>query len=130
MDPDPTPFFSEFKDAKKIIYFIFLLITYQQAHHCQSRKLNFLLKFCVEILFCKHYFSQFNTFMRKGKDPDPYLPLNNGSGSGRPKYIRIRFRIRIPSTGVLYIFRMIYVIKSICLWLIFRYSRYQEWRRT
>jgi hypothetical protein len=39
--------------------------------------------FCVKILFCKHYFSLINTFMRKGKeadpepvlepDPDPYL---------------------------------------------------------
>jgi hypothetical protein len=25
--------------------------------------------------------------MRKGKNPDPYLPLTNGSGSGRPKKI-------------------------------------------
>jgi hypothetical protein len=33
---------------------------------------NFLLKFCVKILvFCKRYFSPLNTFMRKGKDPDP-----------------------------------------------------------
>ncbi len=38
---------------------------------------DFLLKFCVKILFCNHYFSQLNTFMRKGKDPDPdpYLLL-------------------------------------------------------
>ncbi len=28
-------------------------------------------KFCVKILFCKHYFSPINTFLRKGKDPDP-----------------------------------------------------------
>jgi hypothetical protein len=36
-----------------------------------------LLKFCVKILFFKHYFSPLNTFMKKGKDlepdPDPYL---------------------------------------------------------
>jgi hypothetical protein len=25
------------------------------------------------ILFCNHYFSPLNIFMRKGKDPDPYL---------------------------------------------------------
>ncbi len=23
------------------------------------------------MLFCRHYFSPLNTFMRKGKDPDP-----------------------------------------------------------
>ncbi len=28
-----------------------------------------------KILFCKHYFSPLNTFMRKGKDPNPYLWL-------------------------------------------------------
>ncbi len=52
---------------------------------------NFLLKFCVKILFCKHYFILLSTFMRKGKDPDPdpYLWLN-GSGSGRPKIMWIR----------------------------------------
>ncbi len=32
---------------------------------------DFLLKFCVKILFCNHYFSPLNTFMRKGEDPDP-----------------------------------------------------------
>ncbi len=37
LDPDPTPypthFFSDFKDVKKISYF--LLITYPQARHLQ-----------------------------------------------------------------------------------------------
>jgi hypothetical protein len=28
-------------------------------------------KFYVKILFCRHYFSPLNTFMRKGKDPEP-----------------------------------------------------------
>jgi hypothetical protein len=27
--------------------------------------------FCIEILFCYHYFSPLNTFMRKEKDSDP-----------------------------------------------------------
>jgi hypothetical protein len=31
--------------------------------------------FLCKILFCKHYFSPLNTFMRKGKDPDPCLLL-------------------------------------------------------
>jgi hypothetical protein len=52
-------------------------------------KFNFLLKFCVKILFCKNYFSPLNTFMRKEEDP-------NGSGSGRPKNLRIR----IPNIGL------------------------------
>jgi hypothetical protein len=34
-----------------------------------------LLKIWAKILFCKHYFSPLNTFMRKGKDPDPELYL-------------------------------------------------------
>ncbi len=40
-------------------------------------KIDFLLKFSVKILFCncKHNFSPLKTFMRKGKDPDPYLWL-------------------------------------------------------
>jgi hypothetical protein len=67
-DPDPTPFFGDFKDAKN--YFVvlyFSLITYLQTHR--------LKKFCI-ILFCKLYFSPLNTFMRKGKvsDPDPGGP--------------------------------------------------------
>jgi hypothetical protein len=32
-----------------------------------------LLKLCVKVLFCKHFFIPLNTFMRKGEDPDPYL---------------------------------------------------------
>jgi hypothetical protein len=30
------------------------------------------IKFFAKILFCKHYFSLLNTFMRKVKDPDLY----------------------------------------------------------
>jgi hypothetical protein len=69
-DPDPIPFFSDFKDVKKLFFFLHIF-SYNQAHYLQSQKLNFLLKYCVKILFCNHYFSQLNTFMRKGKDPDP-----------------------------------------------------------
>jgi hypothetical protein len=65
-------FFSDFNDAKKNFLYFFL-ITYPQAHYLECSKLNFLLKFCVKILFCKHYFSPLNIFMRKGKDPDPYF---------------------------------------------------------
>jgi len=73
--PDPTPFFIDFKDAKKYFFSCFFLITCPQAHHLQSQKFNFLLKFCFKILFCRHYFSPLYTFMKKGKkpDPEPYL---------------------------------------------------------
>ncbi len=85
-DPDPAPFFSDFKDAKKIIYFfhIFFLLTYPQAHYLRSLIYCFKDKFCVKILFCKHYFSLLNTFLRKGKDPDPFLWLTDPD-PGDPK---------------------------------------------
>ncbi len=96
--PDPTPFFIDFKDAKEKYFFHFFFITFPQAHHLQSKKLNFLLKVCVRFLFCRHFFSPLNTLMRKGKDPDPYLWLldpdpnpggpktcgSSSSGSGSP----------------------------------------------
>ncbi len=70
--PDSTPFFIDFKDAKKYFFSpYFFLITCPQAHHLQPKKLIFLLKFCTKILFCRHYFNLLNTFMRKGKDPEP-----------------------------------------------------------
>ncbi len=74
--PDPTPVFIDFKNAtKNICFHIFFLIACPQAHHLQYKKFNFLLKLCVKILFSRHYFSPLNTYMRKGKDPepDPYL---------------------------------------------------------
>jgi E3 ubiquitin-protein ligase DOA10 len=66
--PDPTPFFSDFKNAKKyIIFFSYNL----PVGTFSLKKLIFLLNFCVKILLCKYYFSLLNTFMRKGKDPEP-----------------------------------------------------------
>ncbi len=70
-DPDPTQFFIDFKDVKKYFLSYFFLITCPQAHHLQSKKFTFLVKFCIKILFCRHYFSPLNTFIRKGKDPEP-----------------------------------------------------------
>jgi hypothetical protein len=72
---DPTPFFTGFKDAKEIIFFVFFLISCPQAYHFQSKNFNFVLKFFVKISFCRHYFRPLNTFMRKrlNPDPDPYL---------------------------------------------------------
>jgi hypothetical protein len=72
-DPNPTKdsnsFFIVFKDAKKIFAYLFLK-TY--PHIVFSLKnVIFFQKFCVKDLFCKHYFSPRNTFMRKGKDPEP-----------------------------------------------------------
>jgi hypothetical protein len=59
MDPDPdpiadpTPFFIDFKDAKKNyrIFAPFFLITCPKVHRLQSKKINFLLKFCAKMLF-------------------------------------------------------------------------------
>jgi hypothetical protein len=89
--PDPTPFVIDLKDTK-ILFSYFFFITCPQAHRLQAEKFNFLLEFCVQILFCRHYFSQLNTIMRKVKepdpdpnpwlmDPDPGVPKTCGSGS-------------------------------------------------
>ncbi len=76
-------------------------MTCSKAYHLQSKKFNFLLKVCVKILFCWHYFSPLNTFMRKREGSGAgSAPLTNGSGSGRSKNMRIlRIWIRIPNTA-------------------------------
>jgi hypothetical protein len=43
----------------------------EQGHSDGVAKQNVFIK----ILFCKHYFSPLNTFMRKGKELDPDLDL-------------------------------------------------------
>jgi len=64
--PDPTPFFIDLKDAKKyLFFFIFFSYNLPTGTSSQPKKINFLLK------FCRHYLSTLNTFMRKGKDPEP-----------------------------------------------------------
>ncbi len=68
LDPDPTPFFIDFMVAKNIIFFI--IFSYNLPTGTLSSV--FLLIFCVEILFCKHYFSPLNTIYEK----------REGSGSG------------------------------------------------
>jgi hypothetical protein len=59
------------------IFFFFIFLSYNLSIGASSsvKKLNFLLKFCVEMFLCRHYFSPLNIFMRKRKDPnpDPYL---------------------------------------------------------
>ncbi len=83
--PDPDP-----QHCKKEYFF---LETCPQAHHLQSKKFNFLLTFCVKILFCRHYFRPPNNFMRKGNDlepdPDLYLWLIDPNLGG-PKTCRSR----------------------------------------
>jgi hypothetical protein len=92
--PDPTPFFGDF------FQIFFLKLT--RRHIIFSLKNLIFAKFCIKILFCKHYFRLLNTFMRKGKssepDPVPLLRLidpetggpktcgscGSGSGSGSP----------------------------------------------
>ncbi len=66
---------------KKIFHYFFLII-FQQTHYLQSLIYCFKDKFWVKILFCKHYFSPLNTFMKKGMDPDPYLWLTDPNPGG------------------------------------------------
>jgi hypothetical protein len=77
-DPDPTPFFIDFKDAIKYVFIL-------------DHKHIIFAKICIKILFCRHFFSPLNTFMRKEKDPDPDPGgpktcrfCRSGSGSGSP----------------------------------------------
>jgi hypothetical protein len=51
--------------------FTFFLITGTQAQNLEFKELYFWLKFGVQMLFSRHYFTLLNTFMRKGKDPEP-----------------------------------------------------------
>jgi hypothetical protein len=96
-DPDPTLIFSEFKDAKKLFFKIFFVMRNLTRRNIilifSVLKINFLLKFCVTIFLCKHYFTLLNTGSGS-------IPLTNGPGSGseRPNNMRI-LRIRIPNTG-------------------------------
>jgi hypothetical protein len=85
--PDPTPFFINVKDAKKFFFIFFYNLPSAHRHIIfMSKKLNFLLQFCIKILFC----SQLNTFMRKrdsylwlvDPDPEPGGPKTCGSRSG------------------------------------------------
>ncbi len=63
--PDPTPFLSDFKDAKKNFFLhIFFLFSLPARTLSSVLKIKFFAKFCVKILFCKHYYSLLNTFMR------------------------------------------------------------------
>ncbi len=71
--PDPTPFFIDFRMHIFHISYFFL-ITCPQAHHLQSRKSNFLLKFCVKIYF-EAIISVRSAHLWEKKDPDPYLRL-------------------------------------------------------
>ncbi len=66
--PDPTPFVSDSKNKKKNPFFSYNL---PAGTLSSVLKIFFLLNFCFKILFCKHFFSPLNIFMRKGKDPDP-----------------------------------------------------------
>jgi hypothetical protein len=108
MDPDPTPSFSDFKNAKKKFSSYFLVAG------------TFFAKiFILKALL--HYFSLLITFMRKGKapepdselDPDPYLSLMNpdpegpktcgtGSGSGSPTLLRSVFQNSCLSWSTVY----------------------------
>jgi hypothetical protein len=80
MDPDPdltpdqTLFFSDFKDGKKCFFVIFSLYLVHR-HIIFSLQnfifgLNFVSKFYSANI---NYFSPLNTFLRKGKDPEPDL---------------------------------------------------------
>ncbi len=83
-NPDPTPFFSDFKDGKQCFCFTFFLITYSTCRHIIVCLIKF--KFLLKNFLYKHYFIPLNTLMRKGKDPDPYLLLMDPDPGGPKKH--------------------------------------------
>ncbi len=101
-DPDPTQDPTSFLVTLRMQKNIFPRIL--QAHYLQP---YFLLKFCVKILFCKHYF-------RKGKDPEPDLdpdpggPKTCGPGSGSPTLWQTTYTDDVLT--------YIHLYAKICLW--------------
>jgi hypothetical protein len=66
MNPDPTPFFSDFKDAKKLFFIIFFSYNLPTGTIVSLKKFNLLLKFCVVSIISVRS----TTLLRKGKDPE------------------------------------------------------------
>ncbi len=65
---------------QKKIFFFFIFFSYNlpvpAGTLSSAIKSNFLLNICVKILFCKHYFSPLNNYMKRirigeAKHPDP-----------------------------------------------------------
>ncbi len=110
-DPDPTPFFSNFKGAKKLFFCVFFSYFY----------IIFSLRnliFCCNYVFAQQLYekrerSRFGT--RSGS-----IPLTNGSGSRRPKNMRIRITLA-PGQDMTQICGRIYKLRYI-YFAIFRLS--------
>jgi hypothetical protein len=86
--PHPTP---SFRDLQKLFFGFPILFSCNLPTGTLFSDLKIkkiLIKFCVNILFCKHYF-------RKGKDPEPDPDPVPGSpktcGSGSPTLV-IKYR--------------------------------------
>ncbi len=91
MDPDPDPspdvttFFIDLKDVKK--YCFFHIFSHNCPHPLQSKKLNFLLKFCVKcVIYFASIISVRSTHLWERKRSGS-VHLTNGSGSGSPTLV-------------------------------------------
>jgi hypothetical protein len=99
-DPDPTPFFNDFKVAEKIVFFIVFSFNLPSGILSSVLKIKFFAKkFCDTNLFCKHYFSLLDTFMRERKDPEEgsgsiLMTNESGSGTGSERLKNLRIQIR------------------------------------
>jgi hypothetical protein len=74
--PDPTPFFMDFKDAKKFCLFIFFPYKHTRRHIIFSIK---------NLIFCYNFVLKnpiLQALFQKGKDPDPYLRLMDPDPGG------------------------------------------------
>jgi hypothetical protein len=72
--PDPTPFFSDFKDARKMIFFPYM--TYPKAHYLQS------LIYCFKDVFEFYFASIISVRLTTLWEGSGSVPLTNGPDLG------------------------------------------------
>jgi hypothetical protein len=102
MDPDPTPFFIDAKEAKsKKNFVIFFSYNLPKGTSSSAQKFNFLTEDVVlKTLNCilqALFQSAPHIYEKREGTESVSVPLTNGSGSGR----NMRIRIRIPNTACL-----------------------------
>jgi hypothetical protein len=82
LTPDPTTFFIDFKDAKKIFFSHIFIIICPQANHLQTKKFDYLLKFVLNFILQALFQSDQHIYEKREGSGAGSVPLTNGPGSG------------------------------------------------